>query len=87
ASGIPAIVSRAPPFTEYLAEDECLWVEPSSVTEIAAAMLAAGEEAVRRRLVASGLQVCRRHSWAASARDHQDIYAEWLCSSREAADA
>jgi glycosyltransferase-like protein len=87
ASGIPAIVSRTPPFTEYLAEDECLWVEPSSVTEIAAAMLAAGEEAVRRRLVASGRRVCRRHCWAASARDHQDIYAEWLCSSREVAHA
>jgi glycosyltransferase-like protein len=87
ASGIPAIVSRAPPFTEYLAEDKCLWVEPSSVTGIAAAMLAAGEEPTRRRLAAAGRRVCRRHSWPASARDHQEIYAEWLCASREAAHA
>jgi glycosyltransferase-like protein len=87
ACGIPAIVSRAPPFSEYLAEDECLWVEPGSVTEIAAAMLAAAERPVRRRLATAGRQVCRRHSWPASARDHQDIYAQWLCSSREAAHA
>jgi glycosyltransferase-like protein len=87
ASGIPAIVSRAPPFTEYLAEDECLWAEPGSVTEIAAAMLAAAERPVRRRLATAGRQVCLRHSWQASARRHWEIYAKWLCSSREAARA
>jgi glycosyltransferase-like protein len=87
ASGTPAIVSRMAPFTEYLAAEDCLWVEPHSVGEIAAAMLAALEGATRRRLAAAGRRVCQRHTWAACARRHDEVYAAWLCASGEAAHA
>jgi glycosyltransferase-like protein len=87
ASGTPVIVSRMAPFTEYLAENECLWVEPTSVGEIAAAMLGAGDAATRHRLAVAGHGVSRRHTWQESARRHVEAYAHWLRSSQEAADA
>lgn len=87
ASGTPVIVSRMAPFTEYLAEDDGLWVDPTSVGEIAAAMLGATDAATRRRLAAAGHRVCQRHGWPESARRHLEAYAHWLRSSREAAHA
>jgi glycosyltransferase-like protein len=87
ASGTPVIVSRAAPFTEYLAEDACLWVDPMSVGAIASAMREVASGATRRRLAAAGHAVCERHSWPASARRHHEVYAEWLTSTREAAHA
>jgi len=87
ASGTPVIVSRMTPFTEYLAADDCLWVEPTSVGEIAAAMVGACDAATRHRLAAAGHSVCRHHTWQESARRHLEAYARWLRSSREAAHA
>ena len=54
ASGVPAIVSRIAPFTEYLNEGECLWVDPNDPASIALAMSRALEPETRERLI------CRR---------------------------
>jgi len=67
-SGTPAVVSRQPPFTEYL-DDEVAWCDALDAHDIAAAMdraLAAPPAAVP--------DVCRRHSWAASAARHVTLY-------------
>ncbi|HUH84778.1 MAG TPA: MSMEG_0565 family glycosyltransferase [Stellaceae bacterium] len=87
ASGTPVIVSRIAPFTEHLAADECLWVDPTSVGEISAAMLDAVDAATRHRLAAAGHSVCRRHTWQECARRHLEAYAHWFRSSRETAHA
>lgn len=87
ASGTPAIVSRLAPFTEYLGDEDCLWVEPTAVDGIAAAMLAAAEAPTRQRLAAAGLRLCRRHSWRASAAAHLEAYAAYRATCRETAHA
>lgn len=75
ASGIPPVVSRQQPFTEYLTADDVAWADPLHAGDIAGAM---------RRAVASGRQtgesarrcIAERHSWAASARTHAGLYAQ-----------
>ena len=42
ACGTPAIVSRVPPFTEYLTASDTLLVNPQDVAEVAAAMALRG---------------------------------------------
>lgn len=76
ASGTPVLVSRRPPFTEYLdAAGGCtFWADPADPADIAAAMQAT--VAARRGRAAGAVPaVCRRHGWAASARRHRDLYA------------
>jgi glycosyltransferase-like protein len=87
ASGTPVIVSRLAPFTEYLAETDCLWVDPTSVDAIAAAMAEASRPPLRGRLAAAGLRVSLNHTWSASAGAHLDVYTDYLRSSREAVHA
>ncbi len=87
ASGTPAIVSRLPPFTEYLGAEDCLWVDPVSVASIAAAMRDAVETPTRERLAAAGLRLSRRHGWRACAEAHVDAYAAYHSSSPEIAHA
>ncbi|MGO8920834.1 MAG: MSMEG_0565 family glycosyltransferase [Stellaceae bacterium] len=87
ASGTPVIVSRLAPFTEYLAESDCLWVEPTSVGEIAAAMVAACGRQARGQLAAAGRRVSLRHTWRASADAHLAAYVGYRRSSQEAVHA
>ncbi|HXZ02343.1 MAG TPA: MSMEG_0565 family glycosyltransferase [Stellaceae bacterium] len=87
ASGTPVIVSRLPPFTEYLGEEDCLWVDPTLVEGIAAAMLDAAEAPTRRRLAAAGPPLCRRHGWRACAEAHLAAYAACRSSCPETAHA
>jgi len=77
-SGTPAIVSRRPPFTEYLEPADCVWTDPEDSVAIADAMLRAvdcysTEEAkdIARRFAA-------RFSWKATALAHLDIYRRFL---------
>jgi glycosyltransferase-like protein len=74
ASGVPAIVSRIAPFTEYLGEGECLWVDPNDPASIARAMAQALEPETRRRLIAAGLTAAKRFPWSATARHCLEIY-------------
>jgi glycosyltransferase-like protein len=74
ASGIPAVVSRIAPFTEYLDGGCCAWVDPEDPASIAAGMAHACTPAVRAELVAAGVEVCGRFSWARSAARHLDLY-------------
>ncbi|MCX4198972.1 glycosyltransferase, partial [Methylobacterium organophilum] len=63
ACGTPAIVSDRPPFTEYLAPTDALFVDPADPHAIADAMAAALEPLTRARLRAAGLARAATHSW------------------------
>ena len=71
----PAIVSDRPPFTEYLAPTDALFVDPADPDAIADAMAAALEPRTRARLRAAGLARAATHSWRACAARHLDAYA------------
>lgn len=76
ASGVPVIVSRIAPFTDYLDADDAVWCDPSSVDSIARGMREALDDARRRDLVRRGEDVAARHDWRNTARAHLDVYAK-----------
>lgn len=78
ASGVPAVVSRIAPFTEYLTSRECVWADPLDPPSIAAAMARAVDPAIAGPLREAGLGVSRRHTWASSARRHAELYRRFL---------
>ena len=75
ACGTPVVVSRQPPFTEYLAAGDALFVDPADPADIAAAMAAAMAPDTRERLRAAGFALAAAHSWRACAERHIDAYA------------
>jgi glycosyltransferase-like protein len=74
ASGTPVVVSRCAPFTEYLGEHDAGWADPLDALSIAGAMHAACDPSRADALRGGVPDVCRRHSWQASAQRHIDIY-------------
>jgi glycosyltransferase-like protein len=74
ACGVPVVVSRVAPFTEHLGDDDVIWCDPFRAASIADAMLIAGAEPMRARLVRRGRVVAERHDWGATARAHLPIY-------------
>ncbi|MDR3495885.1 MAG: MSMEG_0565 family glycosyltransferase [Ancalomicrobiaceae bacterium] len=74
ACGAPVVVSRIPPFTDYLAADDAAWCDPADAASIAAAVVAALSPDVRARLVARGFAAADRHDWSATAAAHLPIY-------------
>ncbi|CAM2788929.1 D-inositol 3-phosphate glycosyltransferase [Methylobacterium mesophilicum] len=75
ACGTPAIVSRQPPFTEYLAETDALFVDPADPDDIARAMAAARLPDTRDRLRVAGFARAAINSWRTCAERHLDAYA------------
>ncbi|KQO59000.1 glycosyl transferase family 1 [Methylobacterium sp. Leaf86] len=75
ACGTPTIVSRRPPFTEYLADGDAFFIDPVDPDDIARAMAAALVPETRARLRTTGLARAAAHSWRACAERHLDAYA------------
>jgi glycosyltransferase-like protein len=87
ASGVPAVVSRVAPFTEYLREGDCFWADPYDPASIAAAALQSVQPSLARSLALQAAPaLCARFSWEASARTHADLYRAALPALRPAAD-
>jgi glycosyltransferase-like protein len=78
ASGLPAVVSRIAPFTEYLGDEEVVWCRPDAVASIADAMLMSLIPALRARLVKRGLKAAARCDWRRVGEAHRPAY-ESLC--------
>jgi glycosyltransferase-like protein len=78
ASGTPVVVSRIPPFTEYLRSDDVAWCNPGNPASIAAAMQAALDPAIRPRFVANGFAVAAKHDWTSVAQAHLAAYTRML---------
>ncbi|GAB4068435.1 MSMEG_0565 family glycosyltransferase [Ancylobacter sonchi] len=74
ASGLPVVVSRIAPFTEYLADDEAIWCDPQRPASIADAMALALRPGTRATFAPRGLAVAVRHDWARVARAHLPLY-------------
>lgn len=75
ASGLPAVVSRITPFTEYLGEGDAAWCDPADPQSIADAMAAVFDEPLRSNLIRSGREVAARRDWQRTARAHLATYA------------
>lgn len=75
ASGVPVIVSRQEPFTDFLGPDDVLWVDPHSVSSMTEALLQVLFPGAAQALREQGLGVVRRFDWAAAARAHVDLYS------------
>lgn len=76
SAGVPVVTSDLPVFREYLVHGrDALLVRVGDVDGLARALRnALFDDAVRRRLVTSGVEVARRFTWRASARRHREIY-------------
>lgn len=85
ACGTPVIVSRIEPFTEYLAEEDCAWCDPTLEGAIEAAM----HQAMTRQawFLERGLALAARFPWSVAADRHASLYRSLLQETRHAADA
>ena len=75
ASGVPVIVSRQEPFTDFLGADDVLWVDPYSVTSMTEALLQVLFPGTAQALRERGLRGVQRFDWATAARAHVDLYS------------
>ncbi len=87
ACGTPAIVSRRPPFTEYLATTDALFVDPADPVDLALAMAKALAPETRASLQRAGFARAAAHSWRACAESHLTAYAACARVTQEPADA
>ena len=76
ACGTAVVLSRIPPFTEHVREEEAVWCDPKSPSSIANALAVALSPELRIRLKAIGPPAAARHDWAATARAHLATYEE-----------
>jgi glycosyltransferase-like protein len=74
ASGTPVVVSRIPPFTEFLGSDSCVWVDPADPASIADGLAFATVPENAACLRSAGLALAQNFSWAASASTHLGHY-------------
>lgn len=74
ASGVPVVVSRIAPFTEYLQEQDVSWADPASPSSIALALQHALATHDADRIARSSQRLVQRFSWQASALRHLALY-------------
>lgn len=88
ASGVPIVVSRIAPFTEYLEEADAHWADPlrsASIAQALTAALASRSSAQTAAIAASAARLGATFSWTASAARHVQLYREGLHGSAAAA--
>jgi glycosyltransferase-like protein len=79
AAALPVVVPRQPPFTEYVPPHAASFVDPTSPSDIAAALLELlGDPELCTRLGRLGPDVARTFSWERSADRHAQLYARAL---------
>lgn len=69
ATGIPAVVSSIPPFTEWLGETDAVWCDPDQPASIGGGMLAALTPPVRAAFARRGPAIAARWGWDRVAHD------------------
>ena len=76
AARTAVVVSDAEPFTEYLARDAASFVDPRSVSSIAAGVeRLLVDDALCQKRMADGVELARRFSWNHVAQEHERLYA------------
>lgn len=81
ASGVPVVVSRIAPFTEYLGDEDCEWADPCEPAAIAVALGRAVDTRDCDRIARSAERLGRQFSWTESARRHAQLYRQGLHAS------
>jgi glycosyltransferase-like protein len=74
SSGVPVVVSRIAPFTEYLNARVCYWAEPHDAHSIAAALQRAFDDRRGIDFTDAVSALLQRFSWRASAQRHLALY-------------
>ncbi len=87
ASGTPVVVSRVPPFTEYLDDADVCFADPSDAASITAAVQRALQPARAAALAHKTPAVCLRYSWTRSAARHEALYRMHFAATHVAAAA
>lgn len=85
ASGTPIVLSKLEPFTEYMPDGACIWMNPYDPAEIASAMRRALEEGVPGSLRNAGLALVRGFSWGNAASVHSEHYRRTLADRKKPA--
>lgn len=85
ASGVPIVVSRIAPFTEYLRDGDGHWADPLKSASIAEALRGALALRSPARIAASAERLGDTFSWAASATRHVQLYRDGLLQGATAA--
>lgn len=85
ASGVPIVVSRIAPFTEYLRDGDGHWADPLKSASIAEALRGAFASRSPARIAASAARLGDTFSWAASATRHVQLYRDGLLQGATAA--
>jgi glycosyltransferase-like protein len=76
AAALPVVVPRQPPFTEYVPAHAAQFVDPTSPSDIAGALLELlADPALCTRLGGLGPDVARGFSWDRCAERHTQLYA------------
>lgn len=78
ACGLPVIVSRCPPFTEFLTDQQALFVDPNDADELAQALVAIIQPEVAQALINNSRSVGETYAWSASADLHLQHYQALL---------
>jgi glycosyltransferase-like protein len=78
ASGVPVVVSRIAPFTEYLEANDAHWADPARASSIADALASALAHRRPDRIAATAARLAVRFDWAASAGRHARLYRAGL---------
>ena len=77
ASGLPIVLSKQPPFTEFLASDQAHWVNPERPNAIAQGMI----QAVKAPLILDAAKrdsLLSTYSWQRSAQGHLERYRQLI---------
>ena len=80
ASGLPAIASNIPPFTEFLNDKSAFLVDPNSSGNIADAMLNILDKSQTQKLIDNSASIPSQYSWQKSAQMHLKHYFKILQS-------
>ncbi|BDT67727.1 phosphatidyl-myo-inositol mannosyltransferase [Comamonadaceae bacterium OS-1] len=75
-SGVPVVVSRIAPFTEYLQGQDASWADPQDAASIARAIQQALLGRNAQRIQASATRLAAQFSWQRSAGLHAEIYSK-----------
>ncbi len=78
ASGLPIVTANQAPFTEFLAPNQALLVDPNSPSAIAQAMLAITQPELAQLLISNSRSICNNFTWEHSAKMHEEQYYRLL---------
>jgi len=80
AAGLPVVTANETPFTEFLASEQAILVNPGNVEQIAQGMLAASEPKRSHALIQQSQTILSRYTWEKSAQMHLRAYQSLINS-------